>query len=165
MGTSEAAPSAPDSAEANVLIVTRLWQEAFNAGALDVLPQLVNEEFVNFGTTTNGPKFLTDLINAQRSAFPDTCYVPIQVLSADDWVITKARWTGTFQAPFAFIGLDGVEPTGRSFDVEHVHAFRFVDGKIAEHWAVRDDRTMHRQLLGEGPSTSSVGQTQSSAVN
>src|ERR1700730_18625618 len=153
MGTTEAAPTALDSTEGNVLVVTRLCKEAFNAGALDVLPELVHEEFVNFGTTTNGPKFLADLINAQRSAFPDTHNVPTQVLSADDWVITKTRWTGTFQAPFAFIGLDGVEPTGRSFDVEPVHAFRFVNGKIAEHWAVRDDLTMHRQLLGEGPST------------
>lgn len=145
MGTTK---SALDTTEANVQVVARLWQEAFNAGTLDVLPELVNEQFVNFGTTTNGPKFLTDLINAQRSAFPDTHYVPLQVLSADDWVLTKARWTGTFQAPFAFIGLEGVEPTGRSFDVEHVHAFRFFNGKIAEHWAVRDDLTMHRQLLG-----------------
>ena len=163
MGTTETAPTALDGTEANVLIVTRLWQEAFNAGALDVLPELVNDEFVNFGTKTHGPKFLADLINAQRTAFPDTHNLLQQVISADDWVITKTRWTGTFQAPFAFIGLDGVEPTGRSFDVDHVHAFRFANGKIAEHWAVRDDLTMHRQLLGEGPLLAVVGQTQSQA--
>jgi predicted ester cyclase len=78
-------------------------------------------------------------------------FTPLQMLSADDWVITKARWTGTFRAPFAFISLDGVEPTGRSFDVDHVHAFRFADGKIADHWAVRDDLTIHKQLLGAIP--------------
>jgi hypothetical protein len=53
-------------------IVTRLWREAFNAGALDVLPELVHEEFVNFGKTTNGPEFLRSLISAQRGASP-TC--------------------------------------------------------------------------------------------
>ena len=151
MGTTEAASTALDSTGANVLVVARLWQEAFNAGALHVLPELVSEELVNFETTTNGPEFLTNLIEAQRSAFPDMHYTPTQVLSANDWVITKARWRGTFQAAFAFIGLDGVEPTGRCFDVNHVHAFRFVNGKIAEHWAVRDDLTMHRQLLGPTP--------------
>lgn len=71
-----------------------------------------------------------------------------QMFAVEDWVLTKARWTGTFTGPFPFIGLDGVAPTGRHFDVEHVHAFRLVDGKIAEHWAVRDDLTMHNQLLG-----------------
>jgi predicted ester cyclase len=32
--------------------------------------------------------------------------------------------------------------------VEHAQAFRFVDDKIAEHWAIRDDLAMHHQLLG-----------------
>ena len=148
MGTTEATEATLDATQANCHVVARLWQEAFNAGDLGVLPELVNEEFVNFGTVTNGRDFLTTLINAQRSAFPDMHFTPLQVVSDDDWVVTKARWTGTFRAPFDFIGLNGVKPTGRSFDVEHVHAFRFVDGKIAEHWAVRDDLTMHNQLLG-----------------
>jgi predicted ester cyclase len=133
----------------NVEIVTRLWDEAFNAGTLDVLPELVSEDFVNFDTVTNGPEFLKTLIDAQRTAFPDMHFTPMQVFAVDDWVITKAKWTGTFRAPFAFTGLDGVTPTGRTFDVEHVHAFRFDDGKICEHWAVRDDLSMHRQLLGD----------------
>jgi predicted ester cyclase len=71
-----------------------------------------------------------------------------QTLAAGDWVITKMRWTGTFQARFDFIGFAGIEPTGRTFDVEHAHAFRLAEGKIAEHWAIRDDLTMHAQLLG-----------------
>ncbi|HVA09776.1 MAG TPA: ester cyclase [Acidimicrobiales bacterium] len=135
--------------EAHEAIVTRLWAEAFNDGSLEVLPELVCQEFVNFGSVTNGPEFLSTLISAQRSAFPDMHFTPLQVVAADDWVLTKARWTGTFKGPFTFIGLEGVEPTGRSFDVESVHAFRFVEGKIAEHWAVRDDLTMHNQLLGD----------------
>lgn len=137
------------SPQDNVAVVDRLWNEAFNEGSLDVLPALVSREFVNFGSVTDGPAFLTTLITAQRTAFPDMRFTPMQILAADDWVLTKAGWTGTFKGPFSFIDLDGVEPTGRSFDVEHVHAFRFVDGKIAEHWAVRDDLTMHKQLLGD----------------
>jgi predicted ester cyclase len=149
METTESIPTAFNGTEAHVRIVDQLWQEAFNAGLLDVLPELVNEEFVNFETVTNGPEFLTTLINSQRTAFPDMHFTPLQTLADGDWVITKVRWTGTFRAPFDFIGFNGVEPTGRSFDAESVHGFRFVDGKIAEHWAVRDDLTMHNQLLGE----------------
>lgn len=137
------------STDANLAVVNRLWDEAFNNGSLAALPELVTEEFVNFGSVTNGPEFLTALIDAQRGAFPDMHFTTLQqFVAADDWVLTKSRWTGTFKARFAFIGLDGIEPTGRSFDVHHVHAFRLVNGKIAEHWAVRDDLTMHKQLLG-----------------
>ena len=35
---------------------------------------------------------------------------------------------------------------GRSYTVTHVHIYRVADGKIREHWAVRDDLSMLRQL-------------------
>jgi predicted ester cyclase len=133
--------------QANAAVVARLWDEAFNDGSLEVLSELVSEQFVNFGSVTNGPQLLATLIQDQRSAFPDMRFTPVQVIAADDWVLTRTRWTGTFTAPFSFIGLAGVEPTGLSFDVQHVHGFRLAEGKIVEHWAVRDDLTMHNQLL------------------
>ncbi len=104
--------------------------------------------FTNFDRIVDGPQFLGELIGAQRAAFSDMRFETLQTLAAGDWVITKMRWTGTFRAGFGFIGLAGIKPTGRAFDVEHVHAFRLAGGKIAEHWAIRDDLTMHGQLLG-----------------
>ncbi len=35
---------------------------------------------------------------------------------------------------------------GQSYTVKHVHIYRIVDSKIREHWAVRDDLSMLRQL-------------------
>jgi predicted ester cyclase len=137
----------PAQASSNVEIVARLWDEAFSAGNLDTLTELVHTGFTNFGRITHGPQFLAGLIRAQRTAFPDMRFEILQTLAADNWVITKMRWTGTFQAGFDFIGFGGIEPTGRTFDVEHAHAFRLAEGKIAEHWAIRDDLTMHDQLL------------------
>jgi predicted ester cyclase len=40
----------------------------------------------------------------------------------------------------------GIPPTGKRFAVEQVHWFRVAEGKLAEHWAVRDDLGMMRQL-------------------
>jgi predicted ester cyclase len=40
----------------------------------------------------------------------------------------------------------GLAPTGRSFASRQVHIVRFQDGKGIEHWAVRDDLAMLRQL-------------------
>jgi hypothetical protein len=42
--------------------------------------------------------------------------------------------------------------TGREFAVTQTHWFRMKDGKIAEHWANRDDRTMGEQLGWNPPS-------------
>jgi predicted ester cyclase len=47
----------------------------------------------------------------------------------------------------------GVPATHRPFSVAHVHLFRFAgDGRFLEHWAVRDDLGLARQigLLGAG---------------
>ena len=37
-------------------------------------------------------------------------------------------------------------PTGRTLQVTQSHWFRMRDGRIAEHWANRDDQSMARQL-------------------
>jgi predicted ester cyclase len=137
-----------DRTATNVEVVTTLWREAFNGGNREILPELVHTEFTNFDEVLDGPQFLGDLISGQRSAFPDMHIETLQTVAACDWVIMRTRWTGTFVNPHSYLGLAGVKPTGRHFDVKHAHAFRLVDGKVAEHWAVRDDMTMHNQLLG-----------------
>lgn len=127
-------------------VVDRLWTEVFNGRRIEVLDELVAREFVNFGQVVDGPQFFAELIGAQRRAFPDMRFTTMQTIAEGDWVITKSRWSGTFRGPFSFIGLAGVAPNGRSFDVDHVHAFRLAAGKVVQHWAVRDDLTMHTQL-------------------
>jgi len=42
--------------------------------------------------------------------------------------------------------LAGVEPTGRRVEVEQIHMFCVRDGQLTEHFAVRDDLGMGRQL-------------------
>jgi hypothetical protein len=36
--------------------------------------------------------------------------------------------------------------TGKRFAVQHIHIFRLDQGKVKEHWAVRDDLGLARQL-------------------
>ena len=48
---------------------------------------------------------------------------------------------------FVYVGdLMGIAPTGKRVAVQQTHRFRVADGKVAEHWAVRDDLGMMRQL-------------------
>ena len=39
-----------------------------------------------------------------------------------------------------------ITPTGKSVAAQQSHWFRVADGKLAEHWAVRDDLSMMQQL-------------------
>jgi predicted ester cyclase len=65
----------------------------------------------------------------------------------------SGRQTGTFTAYAEDASVKMVfPPTGREFAVTQTHWFRMKDGKITEHWANRDDRTMGEQL-GWNPPT------------
>ena len=53
---------------------------------------------------------------------------------------------GNMHATHTGDGLGGVKPTGKRVSAEQMHFVRFQDGKIVEHWAVRDDAGLLRQL-------------------
>jgi predicted ester cyclase len=42
--------------------------------------------------------------------------------------------------------LVGVEPTGKRFEVAHIHWYKLKNGKIVDHFATRDDVGMMAQL-------------------
>ena len=54
-------------------------------------------------------------------------------------------WSGTHKGE-ASMPWGKISPTGKPFSVRHVHIYRLIDGKITEHWAVRDDLGMLLQL-------------------
>jgi predicted ester cyclase len=76
-------------------------------------------------------------------AGPDSQWTVSDLLADGDRVAARTTWSGTYQAP----GFRGVTVPGPArFAVEHVHIYRISDGKMIEHWVVRDDLTMLRQL-------------------
>ncbi len=62
------------------------------------------------------------------------------------WFSSRARHIGNAFPQFA-----GQEPTGREIVAEAVHIFRVADGRLAEHWAVRDDLGVIRQIESPEP--------------
>jgi predicted ester cyclase len=79
-----------------------------------------------------------------RSAFSDQRYEIHQMIAEGDTVAVHLTHSGRHTGEFL-----GVPPSGRTFAYRHVHILRFKDGKALEHWAVRDDATLMRQLTGQ----------------
>jgi len=61
----------------------------------------------------------------------------VRLVAEGDVVVCHNTWTGTYGGT-AFRGV--TTPQGKLFSVEHIHIYRLAEGKIAEHWVVRDDR-------------------------
>jgi lactoylglutathione lyase len=63
------------------------------------------------------------------------------------WTV-EGRQTGRFLPQ-----LGPVEPSGKPFSWTHIHIFRVANGLLVEHWAVRDDLGLAKQIgaiLGPG---------------
>ena len=92
-----------------------------------------------------------------RRAVPDMAFDIHDVIGEGDLVTVHATMSGHQTGEFVAHRRDGTvamafPPRGRHFAVTHSHWFRMHDGRIVEHWANRDDRSMGDQLGWTPPS-------------
>jgi predicted ester cyclase len=86
-----------------------------------------------------------------RAAYSDLRWQVHDAVQDGDLVVLHATMSGRQTGPFTAYGEDAsvamvFPPTGREFAVTQTHWFRMRDGRIAEHWANRDDRSLGEQL-------------------
>jgi steroid delta-isomerase-like uncharacterized protein len=133
------------SAEINKAIVRRMYEEVFNRRNLALAAELASPESITHevppGMAATGPETLRQVVQLLTTAFPDHHTTIEDLIAEGDKVVVRATFSGTHQGVFL-----GIPPTGRPFTQQQIHVVRITDGKIAEHWAVRDDLRMMRQL-------------------
>lgn len=117
--------------------------EAINSGELAILGELVTDDFVDHGSPfplPPGPQgyrtvleFVHDVLGIR--------YVIDDLFATDDRVVVRATATG--------IGVDAIHgpgAVGRTYAMTTVHIYRVADGRLAEHWGVRDEYGARLQL-------------------
>jgi pimeloyl-ACP methyl ester carboxylesterase/predicted ester cyclase len=127
----------------NLAPVQRLF-DAITSGDLDMIDTLVSDDFVDHGappgTVPPGPEGYKTTMRLLREAMQLT-WTLIDIVAQEErvmgWVRCEGRHVGNFF---------GIPPTGRAFSFEAMHAFRVEDEIVREHWAVRDDLGLFRQI-------------------
>jgi predicted ester cyclase len=122
----------------------RTYEELLNGGELSVADELVAPDFVNHEAPPGkdrGPESMRGLATMLRTAFPDLHFTIEDLVAEGDTVAGRVTMSGTHEGPFM-----GMPPTGRSVRQDQMHIVRFRDSKAIEHWGVRDDSGMMRQL-------------------
>jgi predicted ester cyclase len=137
--------------EANKELVRRHFDEIFNKQHLDACDELMAEHFIEhavapFGRSApgrvNGPTAMRGTAEWLLAQFPDI-HMTIEALVAEgDTVAVRVLSEGTNLGPLN----GGVPPTGKRFSARQSHWFRVADGKLAEHWATREDLPAMLQL-------------------
>jgi steroid delta-isomerase-like uncharacterized protein len=125
-------------------VARRVLEEVFPADDGAALAELLSDDFVNHEApagTPPGPGSVAFFMHMLAEAFSDQHWTMHHVIAEGDTVVMhcthSGRHTGTFM---------GLPATGRSFAYKQIHIVRIVNGKGAEHWAVRDDASLMRQL-------------------
>jgi steroid delta-isomerase-like uncharacterized protein len=129
--------------------VAERFHEAFNRGDLDAASSWFADDCRNHGRQVGGAG-LRMVLQEIKTVFPDARLTILNSVAEGEWVVVRCTYSGTHRGvarlPVDGALLVGVQPTGRSFEVQHMHMYRVLNGKIAEHFANRDDVGMVRQL-------------------
>jgi steroid delta-isomerase-like uncharacterized protein len=122
----------------------RIALELFNEGKLDLIDELVSDDYVDHAVPPDVPPTrdsLREFVAMMRAAFPDFRYEVLQQTQDGDTHVGYVRASGTMNGD-----LMGMPASGRSASWEEIHIGRFAGGKMAEHWAVIDRLGMLTQL-------------------
>ncbi len=129
----------------NKEIISRQFEDIWNQGRLGLISAYYSSDWSNFGAQRDLGHF-RQIVEAWRTAFPDLHYTIDEQLAEGDQVFSHCTLSGTHLGLFIHPFWGNLAPTGKTFTVRHMHLFRLRDGKIVEHWAVRDDLGMLQQL-------------------
>lgn len=135
----------PSLKEQNETIIRRYYNEVWNAGKLDVLDELLHEQYINHTPSTPnppiGPAGLKPIVAAIRKGFPDLHYEIKDIVVNDTMAVARVIMTGT-QTQRLF----DLPPSGKRVSVNQITIEKIKNGKIVEHWRVTDELTMMKQL-------------------
>jgi predicted ester cyclase len=124
----------------------RFLEEVFPANDESAVLAVLDENFVNHEAppgTPPGPGGAIMFMKMLAGAFSDQRWTIHQVIAEGETVAIHCTHSGRHTGDFF-----GVPATGRSFAYKQMHMIKMRNGKGIEHWAVRDDATLMRQLTG-----------------
>jgi predicted ester cyclase len=130
--------------EANKELVRAFTTAVFDEGDASAVDRYLASDFVNHVTGRSGTDDFKRLAAELQDA-PEGANVIDFLVAEGDLVVAFMTIKRTIHRDTKIFGY-AINGQGQSYTVHHVHIYRIVEGKITEHWALRDDISMLRQL-------------------
>jgi predicted ester cyclase len=128
----------------NGVIARRVLEEIFPSNDEAALREVISDQFVNHEAPPGTPPGLggvTMFMQLLDEAFSDQHWEIHDVVVDGDMVALRCTHSGVHTGEFF-----GLAATGHPFSYKQMHMIRTENGKAVEHWAVRDDASLMRQL-------------------
>jgi predicted ester cyclase len=130
--------------EANKAAARRNFEEIFPACDVAGLAEITDENVVSHDRRPDEPggvEGVTRTMTWLHRVFSDQRWEIHNLIAEGDLVSVHLTHHGRHTGE-----LMGIPPTGREFACDYVHILRFRDGKVVEHWSVRDMMGLMTQL-------------------
>lgn len=125
------------SKEKNLALVQRWIDEVVNKGNMDIVDDLMHEDYYGVGGTKKEYKQ-----DALRQSFPDGIHTVEDILANDDKVWVRYTIRGTFNGtPFY-----GIPANGKEIKISNVCIYHIKDDKIIKIWGIADTLSFWQQL-------------------
>jgi steroid delta-isomerase-like uncharacterized protein len=139
------------SAEENVQIMRRWFQEVWNEGRTETLYELFSPEGVAHGQESaeaelRGPQEFEGFVRKIRGAFSEIQLTVEDVFAADDKGVL--RWSGVMKHTGDALGMPSSQQTVR---LRGITLVRFAGGKVVESWDNWDQLGMLQQIGTSSP--------------
>ncbi len=131
------------SVEDNLIAARRLVEEAFAAGRLSVIDELVADDFIEHqnGAQGIGPDAVKEMVRGLHQSLSEVRYSIEATVAGEETVWLRSRVTARNSKPFM-----GWPATGREVEIDVFDVFRFSAGRAIEHWGVPDRLGLLEQL-------------------
>jgi predicted ester cyclase len=139
--------------EENKRIARQVLEQLLDKGNLDAADELIDPDFVNHEAPPDnpqGPAGLKETVSWLRGLWgPMHADIEDEIVEGDK-VVARVTMHGRHLGEFL-----GKPPTGKAFATKQIHIWRIQDGKVIEHWSVRDDlgQALQLGLIPAGPAT------------
>ena len=133
------------STEENKAIVRRINDEVWSEGHLDVIDELIADEFI--ATVVGAPEQIRgqqgfrEFVVMYRTAFPDLRITVDEQFAEGETVVTRWTATGTNEGE-----LMGIPATGKQATVAGININRVSGGKLVEGWGLFDQLGLLQQI-------------------
>jgi predicted ester cyclase len=122
----------------NRATLQKFYDEAIGKGNVDVIDEVMAEDFVHHGDALfpyiGGSAAIKAGVGGVKAAFPDGKTIIEDTVAEGDIVVSRLSWTGTWRGAFM-----GKEPNGQPMSWKGISTYRFnEEGLIVERWANQD---------------------------
>lgn len=133
------------SGQTNKLVARQVFEEAFNAGRLDLIDELAAPDLVvhysDSAEELRGLAAYKAALTASRQALSDQYFVIEDMIGEGDRVATRWTMRATHSGEYL-----GAPATGRQVTITGTSIYRLAGDKVAEAWVNSDDIGLMRQI-------------------